>query len=251
MPHAKRRTLIVNADDFGLSAGVNAGIRRSFLDGVVTSASLMVRQPSAGSAAAISAEHPGLSVGLHIDLGEWVYRGGEWTPKYEVVDLSDPASVRNEVEAQLDLFRGLLGADPTHLDSHQHVHLTEPVRGIVREAGERLGVPVRGLEPRIRYCGEFYGQTGIGQPARELITTGHLLEIIDRLGDGWTELGCHPGEAHDVESDYGVERSVEVRTLTDPRIREGLVSCGVGLAGFGTGQNEVADPAAMLAGAEA
>src|SRR5437764_15380237 len=79
------RSLIVNADDFGLSEGVNRGILRAFDDGIVTSASLMVRQPAAASAAGEAALRPELSVGLHLDLGEWVFRNGSWETVYEVV----------------------------------------------------------------------------------------------------------------------------------------------------------------------
>ena len=66
--------LIVNADDFGQSPGVNRGVIAAHERGVVTSTSLMVRWPSAAAAAAYAREHPALSVGLHVDLGEWACR---------------------------------------------------------------------------------------------------------------------------------------------------------------------------------
>jgi chitin disaccharide deacetylase len=74
--------LIVNADDFGRSPGVNRGIIKAYACGIVTSASLMVRWPAAAEAAAYGQEHLPLSLGLHVDLSEWVYRNGEWTPLY-------------------------------------------------------------------------------------------------------------------------------------------------------------------------
>ena len=64
------RTLIVNADDFGRSAEINAGIVQAHRDGIVTSASLMVRWPAAVGAAAYARERPDLALGLHFDLGE-------------------------------------------------------------------------------------------------------------------------------------------------------------------------------------
>src|SRR5436190_23980393 len=71
-PHlsAMRRAVIVNADDFGQSAGINRGIIEAHERGIVTSASLMVRWPAAPAAAAYACAHRGLSVGLHVDLGE-------------------------------------------------------------------------------------------------------------------------------------------------------------------------------------
>src|ERR1041384_5283397 len=120
--------LIVNADDFGLSDGVNRGIIEAFERGIVTSASLMVRQPAAAAAATDAASHPKLSVGLHLDLGEWVFQNGEWVILYSVVATDDPKAVGAETSHQLSQFRRLMGRNPTPLDSHQHVHRKEPVR---------------------------------------------------------------------------------------------------------------------------
>ena len=73
------RLLIVNADDFGMSEDVNRGILKAHFEGIVTSASLMVRWPDAAEAADYGRKHPGLSVGLHFDTGEWTCRNGEWS----------------------------------------------------------------------------------------------------------------------------------------------------------------------------
>src|SRR5512144_520435 len=97
-----KRYLIVNADDFGLSAGVNRGIIRAHEQGIVTSASLMVRWPAAADAARYALQHPRLSVGLHLDLAEWVYRDDQWTPLYRVVPPEDQSAVAAEVERQLE-----------------------------------------------------------------------------------------------------------------------------------------------------
>src|SRR5919199_1733575 len=116
------RALIVNADDFGLSPGINAGVAAAHERGIVTSASLMVRWPAAGEAAAYARAHPALSLGLHVDLGEWAYRDGAWVQLYQVVPEDDRAAVAEELSRQLAAFRALVGRHPTHLDSHQHVH---------------------------------------------------------------------------------------------------------------------------------
>src|SRR6476661_6659592 len=124
------RRLIVNADDFGQSEGVNHGIIQAHENGVVTSASLMVRWPAAAAAAAYARERPQLSVGLHLDLGEWSFREGAWHPVYQVVPVEDAAAVREELLRQLDAFHALMGTGPTHVDSHQHVHTREPARSV-------------------------------------------------------------------------------------------------------------------------
>ena len=64
------RNLIINADDFGLSRGVNRGIIEAAEKGILTSASLMVRQPAAIEAGEY-ARSEGIGVGIHLDLGEW------------------------------------------------------------------------------------------------------------------------------------------------------------------------------------
>src|SRR5215210_6058372 len=95
------RFLIVNADDFGQSPGVNRGVIAAHERGIVTSASLMVRWPAAAEAAAYARARPGLSVGLHVDLGEWVYRDGAWAARYEVARADDRAAVAAELARQL------------------------------------------------------------------------------------------------------------------------------------------------------
>src|SRR5206468_10377269 len=77
-PMNHRRYLIVNADDLGYSHGVNRGILEAHSSGIVTSASLMVRWPATTDAVLAARDCPGLSLGLHLDLGEWACRNGQW-----------------------------------------------------------------------------------------------------------------------------------------------------------------------------
>jgi predicted glycoside hydrolase/deacetylase ChbG (UPF0249 family) len=227
-----RRWLIVNADDFGQSVGVNRGVARACEQGIVTSATLMVRWPAAAEAAAYAGAHAGLSVGLHLDLGESEYAAGDWRARYQVVDTDDTGAVDAEVGRQIDAFHQLLGRHPTHLDSHQHVHRHEPVRSALRRAGDRLGVPVRHHEAGIRYRGDFYGQDARGWPVPQAITVAGLVGVLETLPEGVTELGCHPGEPDGLESTYGVERATEVETLCDPAVRAAVERLAIGLRSF-------------------
>jgi chitin disaccharide deacetylase len=224
------RSLIVNADDLGLSTGANAGIFRAHERGIVTSASLMVRQAGAPEAATLAGAHPRLAVGLHLDLGQWDYANGEWFAAYLRCDQDDEASVRKECRAQLEAFRALLGREPTHLDSHQHVHDSEPVSTAMSEIAAELGVPLRGR--RIRYEGGFYGQSGKGEPFPQGIAASSLIALIRALPPGWTELGCHPGIGVAGESSYGHERELELQALCDPSVRDALREQGVALRSF-------------------
>jgi chitin disaccharide deacetylase len=206
------RELIVNADDFGRSKATNAGIIRAHEQGIVTSASLMVRWPAAQAAASYARERRGLSLGLHVDLAEWTYRDGEWILLYE----NAPADT--EITGQLETFRALTGRDPTHLDSHQHVHREEPVASLLASLAGRLGIPLRD-RGAICYCGDFYGQTGKGEPVPEAISVENLVGVIKGLPTGPTELGCHPGLDTELDSSYRTERLREVEALCDPRVR--------------------------------
>jgi predicted glycoside hydrolase/deacetylase ChbG (UPF0249 family) len=212
------RRLIVNADDFGLSAGVNRGILRAHDEGIVTSASLMVRQPAAEAAVAEARRRPWLSLGLHLDVGEWEYRDGHWAALYEVVPGDDGPALAAEVGRQLDAFVRLVGRPPTHVDSHQHAHRSEPLKGIAQSLAARLGVPLRHFSPDVRYCGDFYGQGGKGEPLAELITPAALGRIIRTLPAGVTELACHPGDDPGLRSVYRAERGVEAATLCDAAV---------------------------------
>jgi chitin disaccharide deacetylase len=225
------RVLIVNADDFGRSRGVNSGIIRAHGEGIVTSATLMVRWPDAEEAA-VYGRRSSLAVGLHLDLGEWEYSLGEWHSRYEVVDIESADAVAAELDRQLGRFEQLMGRPPSHLDSHQHIHRDEPVRSELLRAGELLGVPVRHLTPGIAYSGAFFGHDGRQTSLPEALTVEALVRVIDELPLGVTELACHPAAEVDHESSYGHERLQEVETLCDPRVRAAIERHGVALRSF-------------------
>jgi predicted glycoside hydrolase/deacetylase ChbG (UPF0249 family) len=229
---AAQRYLIVNADDFGQSHGVNRGIIKVHHAGIVTSASLMVRWPAAREAAAYSRAHPDFALGLHVDLGEWTCRDGEWVPVYTVVPLHDVTTIADEVLRQLTAFRLLVGRGPSHMDSHQHVHLREPMRTVLTEIAKDLAVPLRHCCPQFQYCGDFYGQTADGQFLPEAISVEKLIAIVRTLPPGCTELACHPGEGDDLETSYCTERALEVRVLCDPQVRTAIEVLGITLRSF-------------------
>jgi chitin disaccharide deacetylase len=227
-----QRLLIVNADDFGLSPGVNAGVVEAHEHGIVTSASLMVRMAAAEAAAAYARDDGNMSLGLHVDLGEWSFRDGEWVPVYEVVSLEDHEAVAEEVRSQLESFRRLTGREPTHLDSHQHVHDDDAPATVVGELAGELGIPLRNHDHRVRYCGDLYGRGPGGETVLGAISVENLIEILTGLPEGITELGCHPGEGADIESEYREEREAEVRVLCDPRVRETIEREEIALCTF-------------------
>lgn len=231
-----QRTLIVNADDFGQSSGVNRGIIEAHERGIVTSASLMVRWTAAADAAVYARQNPRLSVGLHIDLGEWTCEDGEWKRRYQVVPQEDASAVRAELYRQLGLFRDLVGRDPSHLDSHQHVHRREPIRSNTVELARGLAIPLRHFNPQVRYCGEFYGQTRTATSDPQAVSVEALSRILRSISTRATELACHPGYADQLDSDYRTERVWEIGALCAPEIRAMLVAENIQLSSFASQQ---------------
>lgn len=129
--------LIVNADDLGYSQNRDAAIFELFRLGKITSASLIVNGPTAKTASE-KAILVGLPIGLHLNLteGEPITEAralkksdGTLAYKMEFRRLAYKASkdfieaVDEEVAAQLEKFKALTGAYPSHVDGHQHVHV--------------------------------------------------------------------------------------------------------------------------------
>jgi chitin disaccharide deacetylase len=220
------RYLIVNADDFGASEGVNRGIIECHVDGILTSTSMMVTGRAAREAAELGREHPDLSIGLHWDC---------WGEDEREFDLTDETAIREEFERQLDEFRSLMGRDPTHVDTHRHAHRKwdKELMPLFSELVEPLGVPLRD-DGRVRFVGDFYAQWKWRVTNLEYVSVPFLqLLLRDKVGDGWTEVSCHPGyRSPGYSSIYMDEREVEVRTLTDPRIRLTVEELGIDLVGY-------------------
>jgi len=133
------KRLIVNADDFGLTAKINQAIMEAHHDGLITSTSLLANGEAFASAAALSPRAPRLGVGIHLNLTE----GKPVAPASSVPTLLNsqgvfarkPAGlwraiilgrvraidIERELHAQIEKVLAA-GIVPTHLDSHKHVH---------------------------------------------------------------------------------------------------------------------------------
>ena len=215
--------VIFNADDFGMTQGINRGIVQCHTEGVVRSTSLMVNRREAKDAAAISRDHPGLAVGMHWDVE---YEEGK---KF---DITDEAAIRDEFKRQLDQFEALVGKPPTHIDSHHHAHLRGGLPDLWRELVDPLRIPLRG-QSAIRYDGRFYGQPAEDETDLTFVSVHQLETWLEKLPEDWTEFSCHPGYVSpDWESSYRWEREVEIRTLTDLQILQSIERLGITVASF-------------------
>jgi predicted glycoside hydrolase/deacetylase ChbG (UPF0249 family) len=223
--------LIFNADDLGLSTGVNRGIMEAHGRGIVTSASLMVTRGAVEDAVLMLRDCPELSIGLHWDISN----EGEF-------DLSDPTAVRVSFRRQVDRFEQLLGRLPTHIDSHHHVHRDERVASSFQELVKALGMPLRG-DGRVACVGGFYAQWEYGVTNLEYVGVPFLQQLLrEEVGEGWTEIACHPGYvSSDLQSIYSRERETELETVTDARIPRILDEFGIRLKSYADYARIVAD----------
>jgi len=151
--------LILNADDFGLTAGVNRAIAELHQAGVLTSASLMARARATDEAIEIARATPTLCVGCHVVLvdGEPVL-----SPRHDIPNLADPISGRfrpalagflarllmgripsAEIEAETAVQIALLqsrGVVLAHIDTHKHAHIFPAVLRPVLRAAASCGI---------------------------------------------------------------------------------------------------------------
>jgi hypothetical protein len=241
------RRLIVNADDFGLTPGVSDGILLAHRHGIVTSTTMLVNRGVAKDTVTRALD-AGLGLGLHVNLtlGVPMTRGASLVENGAFVRDARRAAARakaseveNEVAAQIERFQTLARRRPTHLDTHHHVGLHEPVRDVVLTAARRLGVPVRSQDDaarrrsraaRLATPDHFFGESGPGAYWSLARTLRHLRE----LPPGTSEFMTHPGWC-DPElgySRYGRQREVELAGLGAPAARAAARALGIALIDF-------------------
>jgi predicted glycoside hydrolase/deacetylase ChbG (UPF0249 family) len=216
------RYLIVNADDFGVSQGVNRGILEAHRYGIVTSASLMVNTAFSAEAARMAQTNRQLSVGLHADLGGELAGGAAGLTQ----------RLRAALRKQFACFQKLLGRLPTHIDSHHNVHRDPRALPHFVELAAEHGLPLREHSPA-RYYPKFYGQWS-GETHLEQIGVENFEHILEsETAEGITELSCHPGYAgNGLATGYAAEREVELRTLCDPAVRRMLAVHAIQLVSY-------------------
>lgn len=233
--------LIVNADDFGLTRGVNLGIIEALQRGVVRSATLMAQMPATDHAIALSKGFPELAVGVHLcltygepmsdnvptlldDSGSFQTQRAFWENQS-----MNPAEIEKELQAQIDhvLAQGL---EISHLDGHHHCHRHALVAPAAEKLAARYAIPLRPVNGKVRYKGkslafseDFYGKGA--SEAAFLATVKHFYHKVDVL-----EIMVHPGLVDEPllqTSRYAMERAHELAVLSAATLPEKLAELGV------------------------
>jgi predicted glycoside hydrolase/deacetylase ChbG (UPF0249 family) len=228
-----RRRLIVNADDFGFTPAVTAGILEAHAAGTVNCTSMMVRCAGWDDAVRQAKATPTLEVGLHLNLLVGAplaavpsltdRRSGRFLSLAAIVARAlahriDAGEVTAECEAQL-MALGNAGIGCTHIDSHRHTHALPVIHGAIAAVAARRSLALRRpLESHFRFAGGLASQlhravigaawrvSGIRAPRTRC--ADHFIGVslqggrrfarglesaIDGLGAGTTELMVHPG----------------------------------------------------------
>ncbi|HLF25247.1 MAG TPA: carbohydrate deacetylase [Anaerolineae bacterium] len=278
------KQLIVNADDFGRTHQVSAGILQAHREGIVTSATAMMNMPGAAqdlSAALVEAPQLGLGVHLVFTAGrpllppEWApslidARGHFHTQAAILEDPSrlDPDELRAEFKAQISAFEHATGRRPDHIDCHHFAHVHSQLFAVYHDVALEFNLPLRVPFPRresdLSDAGQMPGMAALipaetikaiirvnwqrlaEQPVRAPdrfivgffaanVSIEYLLNLLDRLPDGVSELMTHPGfsdETLSAESAYNAQREVELAVLTDPRVRQRVADLGIELTTY-------------------
>lgn len=267
------RSLIVNADDFGLTEGVSRGIIQAHREGLVTSTTFMVNLPWADQMAPLLAEAPDLGVGVHLNLttgapllppaqvDSLVGTDGRFSRSlWRVLTRIRPAEALGEWSAQVERAIALLGRTPTHLDTHRYLQGYPPLAEVMVQVAKTYAIPaVRALYPNFIPPGTFgpwnpaplvlerylrrslaiVRESGLRCPGGVLAGDFDLLGLLrrlERVGEGVTELVCHPGqvdEALEGLSSLREQRAVELAALAASEARERLQERGIQLIHFG------------------
>lgn len=257
--------LIINADDFGLTPGVNRGILKAHRKGIVTSTSLMVNTPGFDEAVEFAQRTPSLGVGFHFNLTT----GQPLTPTLEQIpSLVDdngffrsfhpgltPNWQQNEVQIELEYqWQRIQQTDLpiTHIDSHHYIQRFPQVYKPLSTLAHKQGIPMRhtfAIQPVSQPSVTGFHSDRSALPIDHPKTTDYfigdeyfhidgmkrILRHLHQLQPGVTELNCHPGYVDHLLkhlSSWLQEREKELDRFTSKPLREEIKSRNIRLINY-------------------
>lgn len=244
--------IIVNADDFGLTPGVSAGIFYAHQHGILTSTTAMVNTEFSRESLEEVKRCPNLGVGLHLvlDDGQPVSssvrsltdHSGNFLKGKSLIKSAGKQDIKEELEAQLDLLYRW-DIDVTHIDSHHHMHLHIPdALEAVMEVAQIHCLPVRSFTDTDLTGGvittdflhyDFYGEKNI--------SLEYLMRKFAVLQPGVTEIMCHPAFMDswlNKKSSYNSTRIKELEILVNSKIKNRIKDYAIDLIHYGGVVNE-------------
>ncbi|MGE5486891.1 MAG: ChbG/HpnK family deacetylase [bacterium] len=257
------KLLVVNADDFGFTHDVNAGIIEAHERGILTSTTLMALGDAFDDAVRLAREHPSLDVGCHLTLVQ-----GPGLPDGipGLVNALAARRIRPYEQCRQQIERILsAGIRPTHLDTHKHTHLLPPVLDAVARLSKEFGIPwvrrpfdlpmtgfgaplaVRAVARSLGFARRRFQRVLARNGCRTTdhfagfqltgrFHTAELAALIRRLPEGTTEFMCHPGHCGAgllaARTRLKESRARELEALTSAEVRAALDEAGVRTAAF-------------------
>lgn len=262
---------MVNADDFGFTPDVNAGIMDAHRDGILTATTLMANGDAFEEAVRLARETPTLDIGCHL-----VLIGGRSLVTKKAFPATVPQLLAALAMGRLRVYDELAaqvrrivdaGLHPTHLDTHKHTHLAPPVLDAVARLAQEFGVPwVRrpfdfplhalrgGVPPMMRLAS---GALGLMRRRFHRVLASHgcrttdhfagfqitgrfgteeLVELMSVIPEGSTELMVHPGRCgpalRAARTRLKESREAELAALVAPEVRAAMVRHGVELVNY-------------------
>ena len=266
-----KKQLVVNADDFGFTPDVNAGIVEAHRRGILTATTLMANGDAFDDAVRLARGTPSLDIGCHL-----VLIGGRSPVSGKAYPASVPrllaALARREIRPYDELraqVRKIVdaGSRPTHLDTHKHTHLAPPVLDAVARLSEEFAIPwvrrpfdfplsaVGGLVPPLKRMTSDalsllrrrfhrvlarHGCRATDHFAGFQITgrfrTEELVRLLEMLPPGSTELMVHPGRCgpalRAARTRLKESRERELEALVAPEVRAALERNGIKLVNY-------------------
>lgn len=259
--------LIVNADDYGLCREISTGILKACEYGIVTSVSVV----SAGAffkAGCGPLKASGLDVGLHLTFvdqeraltgpirgltdvnGVFLKNRSAIIPRI-VLNAFDRTALKRELFAQADRL-AQAGFNITHIDAHQHLHLLPHIADMVLEIAKHYhirwiripqssvwNVNGTGLNLLGRRLGRLSTRAGLRHTDHSLgfDSSGRtrpavLLNLIDEIQPGLTEIIMHPGYDASRRYDWGFEWEKELSAVTSSAVKNRIRFLGIHLTNF-------------------
>lgn len=218
--------VIINADDFGLSKGVNEGIIDAHNNGVVTRATMLMNGMAVDDAVRLAKTTPTLKVGIHLALSFGSPLNKEHTSKLvgengkfkftsieQALNPLEQEQVKLEWHTQIEAFLKT-GLELDHIDSHHHVHGWADLKDVVLSLSQEYGVPVRYVETLKDYPDNLLTEFLWLGFYKDGVKEG-IFEELSKLSYDSVEVMVHPAVVDD--------QLRQVSSYTDDRERETIL----------------------------
>ncbi|MCL1936745.1 MAG: chitin disaccharide deacetylase [Defluviitaleaceae bacterium] len=240
--------VILNADDYGYSKGVNLGIIESHINGVVKSTTMMANMSGFEHGIKLAKENETLKIGVHLTLTAGktlggVYKtisdeNGMFLPLREIENLAkenklDTVEIENEYTLQIEKILNT-GIKPTHFDGHHHTQCLPNIIDVFLKIAKKYNVPVRVSDKSIAdkhnlkavaLNTEFFGEN---------VTDRGIIDILSSLKED-TEIMCHPAYIDEFlykSSSYNINRAFELGILTNQKLKDFINEKNIVISSF-------------------